>query len=101
MSPFQRTQAIPSAIMSAYPPLAKWAACHSGVPRLPTVSLTESQPRICNEVVDRPAGRAIAWNRSPKGGSRMIATMTALLILAALMVTSLIISNGGTGITWL
>jgi len=31
----------------------------------------------------------------------MIATMTALLILAALMVTSLIISNGGTGITWL
>lgn len=31
----------------------------------------------------------------------MIATMTALLILAALMVSSLVVSNGGTGITWL
>jgi len=31
----------------------------------------------------------------------MIATMTALFILAALMVSSLIIHNGGTGITWL
>ena len=28
----------------------------------------------------------------------MIATMTALLILAALLVSSLIVSNGGTGI---
>ncbi len=31
----------------------------------------------------------------------MIATMTALFILAALMVGSLIISSGGAGITWL
>lgn len=31
----------------------------------------------------------------------MIATMTALFILAALMMTSLIIHNGGAGITWL
>ncbi|KKL44614.1 hypothetical protein LCGC14_2363920 [marine sediment metagenome] len=31
----------------------------------------------------------------------MIATMTALFILAALMVTSLIIANGGVGVTGL
>ncbi len=31
----------------------------------------------------------------------MIATMTALFILAGLMVGSLIISSGGAGITWL
>ena len=31
----------------------------------------------------------------------MIATTTALFILAALMTASLIIANGGTGVTWL
>ena len=31
----------------------------------------------------------------------MIATMTALFILTALMVTSLVIANGGTGVAWL
>ena len=31
----------------------------------------------------------------------MIATMTALFILAALMVSSLVVANGGTGVTWL
>ncbi len=31
----------------------------------------------------------------------MIATTTALFILAALMGASLIIANGGTGVTWL
>ncbi len=31
----------------------------------------------------------------------MIATMTALLILTALTVSSLVLSSGGTGITWL
>jgi hypothetical protein len=36
-----------------------------------------------------------------KGGFEMIPTMTALFILAALMVSSLVIANGGTGITWL
>ena len=38
---------------------------------------------------------------SPKGGFEMIATMTALFVLAALMGASLIISSGGAGITWL
>jgi hypothetical protein len=36
-----------------------------------------------------------------KGGFEMIPTMTALFILASLMVSSLVIANGGTGITWL
>ena len=36
-----------------------------------------------------------------KGGFDMVSTMTALFILAALMVSSLVIANGGTGITWL
>ncbi len=31
----------------------------------------------------------------------MVTTMTALFILAALMVSSLVIANGGTGVTWL
>jgi len=31
----------------------------------------------------------------------MNATMTALIILAAAMVSSLVIANGGMGITWL
>ncbi len=36
-----------------------------------------------------------------KGGFEMTSTITALFILAALMVSSLVIANGGTGITWL
>ncbi len=36
-----------------------------------------------------------------KGGFEMIPTMTALFILAALMVSSLVIANGGAEITWL
>jgi hypothetical protein len=43
----------------------------------------------------------ISLELSPKGGFEMIATMTALFILGALMVGSLIISSGGAGITWL
>jgi len=35
------------------------------------------------------------------GGFGMIATMTALLVLAALIVSSLVIANGGTGIAGL
>ncbi len=31
----------------------------------------------------------------------MIVTMTALLILTALMVSSLVITSGATGVTWL
>ncbi len=31
----------------------------------------------------------------------MIPTMTALFILAALMVSGLVVVNGGTGVTWL
>jgi hypothetical protein len=36
-----------------------------------------------------------------KGGFEMIPTMTALSILAAFMVSSLVIANGGMGISWL
>jgi hypothetical protein len=31
----------------------------------------------------------------------MIPTMTALFILAALMVSGIVVANGGTGVTWL
>lgn len=48
-----------------------------------------------------PYRRGDSLELNLKGGFEMTATVTALIILAALTVSSLVIANGGTGITWL
>ncbi len=48
-----------------------------------------------------PYRRGDSLELNLKGGFDMVSTMTALFILAALMVSSLVIANGGAEITWL